>query len=68
MKNIMQLHRKAAVLLLALFALLIPNACQKDLLDPVPINSLAEATAFATPDRFLSNLNGIYAQLKSGQH
>ena len=66
MKNIMQLHKKAAVLLFVLAAVFIPNACQKDLLDPVPINSLAQATAFATPDRFVSNLNGIYSQLKSG--
>ncbi len=66
MKNIMQLHKKAAVLLFVLAAIFIPNACQKDLLDPVPINSLAQATAFATPDRFVSNLNGIYSQLKSG--
>jgi len=66
MKNIMQIHKQTAVLLLALSALLIPNACKKDLLDPVPVNSLAEATAFATPDRFVSNLNGIYTQLKNG--
>lgn len=66
MKNIIQIHKKAAVLLFVLAAILIPNACNKDLLDPVPINSLAQATAFASPDRFLSNLNGIYAQVKSG--
>lgn len=67
MKNIMQIQKKAVVLLFAVAAMLLPNACQKDLLDPVPINSLADATAFASPDRFVSNLNGIYAQMKSGQ-
>lgn len=51
----------------ALLLLFSTNSCRRELLDPVPINTLADATAFATPDRFLSNLNGIYAQLKSGQ-
>ena len=67
MKNIMQLHKKSIVLLLALVGLLVPNACQKDLLDPVPKNNLSDATIFATPDRFLSLINGIYDQVKSGQ-
>jgi len=62
-----KIRKNLAVLLFAGIATLFTSSCQKDLLDPVPINSLAEATAFATPDRFLSNLNGIYAQLKSGQ-
>lgn len=63
----MVFYKKTTVRLLVLTALIIPNACQKDLLSPVPIDSLAEATAFATPDRFVSNLNGIYSQMKSGQ-
>ncbi|MBK7936788.1 MAG: RagB/SusD family nutrient uptake outer membrane protein [Lewinellaceae bacterium] len=63
----MRKYNKNIVLLLALVALLIPNACQKDLLDPVPQNSLSDATIFATPDRFLSLINGIYSQMKSGQ-
>ncbi|MCC6463411.1 MAG: RagB/SusD family nutrient uptake outer membrane protein [Saprospiraceae bacterium] len=67
MKNIMQLHKKSIVLLLALIGLLVPNACQKDLLDPVPKNNLSDATIFATPDRFLSLINGIYDQVKNGQ-
>ncbi len=54
-------------MLLALAALLVPNACQKDLLDPAPLNSLSDKTIFATPDRFLSLINGIYDNLKSGQ-
>ncbi|MBK6933023.1 MAG: RagB/SusD family nutrient uptake outer membrane protein [Saprospirales bacterium] len=66
MKNIMQIHKKTATLLLALAALLVPNACQKDLLDPVPKDNLSDATIFATPDRFLSLINGIYDQMKSG--
>lgn len=67
MKNIMLSYKRNAVLILALAALLVPNACQKDLLDPVPKNSLSDATIFATPDRFVSTLNGVYDQMKSGQ-
>ncbi len=67
MKHIAQIPKKAAVLLMATLLLFVPHSCRRELLDPVPINTLADATAFATPDRFLSNLNGIYAQLKSGQ-
>lgn len=53
--------------MLALASLLLPNACQKDLLDPVPQNSVSEVTAFDTPERFVSNLNGLYSRLKDGQ-
>ncbi len=67
MKYILQIPKKVAVLMVAALLLFLPHACQRDLLDVVPVNTLADATAFATPDRFLSNLNGIYAQLKSGQ-
>ena len=63
----MRKYNKNIVLLIAVFALLVPNACQKDLLDPVPQNSLSDATIFATPDRFISLINGIYSRMKSGQ-
>lgn len=66
MKNNMQSYKKFSVLLLTLVTLLLPNACQKDLLDPVPKNSLSDATAFSTPDRFVSLLNGLYDAMKSG--
>jgi starch-binding outer membrane protein, SusD/RagB family len=66
MKNTMQAHKKISVLLVLLVALLFPNACQKDLLDPAPKNSLSDATAFSTPDRFISLLNGLYDAVKSG--
>jgi hypothetical protein len=62
----MQAYKKISVLLIALGALMVPNACQKDLLDPAPQNSLSSATSFSTPDRFLSLLNGLYDNVKSG--
>jgi len=66
MKNTMQAYKKTSVLLIALVALLLPNACQKDLLDPAPKNNLSDATAFSTPDRFVSLLNGLYDAMKNG--
>ncbi|MCE7925857.1 MAG: RagB/SusD family nutrient uptake outer membrane protein [Haliscomenobacteraceae bacterium CHB4] len=66
MKNIKYIFKSNLIVLLALAALLIPNACQKDLLDPVPKNLLSDATIFATPDRFDKLVNGIYDNLKNG--
>jgi hypothetical protein len=64
----MQAYKKLSILLIALGALMVPNACQKDLLDPAPLNSLSSATAFSTPDRFVSQLNGLYDNVKSGAY
>ena len=63
----MQLHKKSIILLTALVALMLPNACQKDKLDQSPENQLEEAVIFDTPDRFLSLANGLYDAMKSGQ-
>jgi hypothetical protein len=43
-------------------------ACnQTSLLEPVPLTALSDRSAFTTPDRVLSQLNGLYASTKSGQ-
>lgn len=63
----MQLHKKSIVMLVALLALLVPNACQKDKLDQEPKNLFGEQAIFDTPDRFLSLANGLYDAMKSGQ-
>ena len=63
----MQLHKKSIILLVALLALLVPNACQKDKLDQEPKNLFGELAIFDTPDRFLSLANGLYDAMKSGQ-
>lgn len=66
MKNIISMYKKMSIALLAGVMLLLPNACQKDLLDPVPQNSFSDATIFETKDRFVSLLNGLYDAMKSG--
>ncbi len=68
MKNTINTQTKGTLWVLALVALLLPSACNKDeLLNPTPQNSLSELDAFDTPQRFLSNLNGLYSRLKDGQ-
>lgn len=68
MNHTMQAYKKLPVVLIALAMLLLPNACQKELLDPLPKDQLPEATAFSTPDRFVSLLNGLYDAVKSGNY
>ncbi len=41
-------------------------SCKRELLDPVPQSSVADATAFDTPDRIASQVRGMYAALKNG--
>lgn len=42
------------------------SGCKKDLLNPVPISSISDKSAFSTPDRIKNLLNGLYDGLKSG--
>jgi len=66
MKNTMLTYKKYSVLVVMLLALMLPYACQKDKLTTAPNNSLSDATAFSTPDRFVSLVNGLYDAMKSG--
>ena len=43
------------------------GACKRDLLNPEPQTSVSDITAFDTPDRVLSQVNGLYAALKGGK-
>lgn len=44
------------------------TACNEEkFLNPTPLTSLADIEAFATPDRVLAQVNGLYASIKSGQ-
>jgi hypothetical protein len=43
------------------------GACKRELLTPVPETSVSDVTAFDTPDRVLSQVNGLYAALKGGK-
>ena len=41
------------------------TSCQKNLLDPVNLTSISDATAFDNPARITTQINGLYAALKS---
>jgi hypothetical protein len=48
-------------------ALLFTTACKKDFLDTAPDTALPIEDSFSSPARILSQVNGIYAGVKSGQ-
>lgn len=54
----------AAVLALTM---VLGSSCKKDLLTPTPTTSIIDSKAFETPARILSQVNGLYAGVKSGQ-
>lgn len=62
MKNIL----KGSIILMLI--LLITGCAKDDWMNPAPITSLSDLTVFDTKDRIESQVNGIYASLKSGQH
>jgi starch-binding outer membrane protein, SusD/RagB family len=58
-------YKKISAAILAV-ALLAASGCKRELLSPDPLNRISEAAAFSTPDRFLSQLNGLYDFVKDG--
>ncbi len=64
--NTIKIKNPIVLFFLAIVIGLAPSGCRKDLLTPLPQNQLAEEVSFETPDRFLSLLNGIYSQAKTG--
>ena len=58
MKNILSITIGLILLLL--------TGCSKEFLDPVPQTSVAEELVFDTKDRVISQVNGMYAFMKSG--
>ncbi|MFD2871713.1 RagB/SusD family nutrient uptake outer membrane protein [Mucilaginibacter ximonensis] len=63
-KTYNQIILKGSLCFVMMFSAL---SCKKNLLDPTIITSIADKSAFDTPDRILAQVNGLYASLKSGQ-
>lgn len=61
MKSTMKQKIFSIIMIGALFA-----SCQKERLDPIPQTQLSDAVAFATPERALQQVNGMYSALKQG--
>lgn len=50
-------------------AILLISGCTKDeWMNPAPTSSVQEESIFATKDRVIAQVNGMYSSLKSGQH
>lgn len=65
----MRLNIKSNLLKVALVTmplLATVTSCQKDFLEAVPELSLSDVNAFDTPDRVLSQVNGLYSTVKNG--
>lgn len=60
MKLIKQAKR---VTLLFIVSIALCYSCTKDVLNPLPQNSLSDATAFSTPEKILAGVNNLYAQM-----
>ncbi len=45
--------------------LILGTACKKNLLNPVSVTSISDATAFDNPARITAQVNGLYTSLKS---
>ncbi len=50
------------------FCVLLSVSCKKDLLTPVPQTSIADITAFDTPERILNQVRSMYQALKNGNY
>jgi hypothetical protein len=60
------MRNKISVILMAA-VLVSASGCKRDLLNPVPLTSVSDATAFDTPERILGQVNGLYTALKGGK-
>jgi hypothetical protein len=60
--------KKSILYSLILGICFIMAACSTDLLDPLPKTSISDANAFDNKDRITSQVNGLYAGIKSGNY
>lgn len=58
---------KYKIISLMFGGLLVLSSCRKELLTPIPQTQISDAVAFATPERTLAAVNGVYAAAKTGQ-
>lgn len=52
--------------ILAALVLLTFTSCSKSFLDTAPLTNISDANAFASPDRILAQINGLYTLSKAG--
>jgi starch-binding outer membrane protein, SusD/RagB family len=50
-----------------LMVVIVPASCDKeDNLYPIPTTAISDASAFASPDRILNQVRGLYATMRNG--
>jgi hypothetical protein len=54
------------IISLGLGMLVFSSSCKRELLKPVPLTSITDATAFDTPARIANQVNSLYSALKNG--
>ena len=59
---------KTKYILPLLLAMVATTSCKRELLNPSPTTQILEEEAFDTPGRILGQVNGLYANIKSGQY
>src|SRR5690349_11009599 len=59
--------KKKIIYLFIVTGAVLMSSCHKELLTPSPTTSISNTSAFATPDRILNQVRGLYAALRNGQ-
>jgi hypothetical protein len=59
--------KKKIIYMFLLAGTVIITSCHRDLIRPLPTTSIVTANAFATPDRVLNQVRGLYGAFRSGQ-
>lgn len=59
---------KSKYIIPLLMAAMVAPGCKRELLKPNPTTQILESQAFDTPERILGQVNGLYANIKSGQY
>jgi hypothetical protein len=65
MRKIKFYNRFLVKILFVSIPLTIVTSCKKDFLEAIPETTISEATAFDTPERVLTQVNGLYSTLRS---
>lgn len=67
MNNSIKFFQKAGIALAFIGGTFIFSGCNsEEFLNPVPITTISDASAFATPARILNQVNGLYNNLQNG--
>lgn len=68
MNNSIKFFQKTGIALAFISGTFIFTGCNsEEFLNPVPVTSISDASAFATPARILNQVNGLYNNIQSGQ-